>query len=148
MPVRVLAACSHRIRSSYACNGELHVLECASAVLTHLHLRCSPRNAHTRNTTHTHTRHTIFVLVRVLHCLLDCLPRLHPTLDDYLCEPVPAPGDNTASGCAAMCCADAQCKSFSFNAPWALNVSYMGCVHGKGCCCLKSSVPPLEPNSW
>ena len=68
--------------------------------------------------------------------------------DDYACAPVTPPGTNTVQGCAALCCGDDRCQSFSFNAPWTLNVSYMGCVHGQGCCCLKSAVPPLEPNSW
>jgi hypothetical protein len=68
--------------------------------------------------------------------------------DDYSCAPVATPTKNTVDGCAALCCGDSRCKSFSFNAPWALNVSYMECVNGVNCCCLKSAVAPLEPNSW
>ena len=66
--------------------------------------------------------------------------------DDYQCTPLPSP--NTLATCRAACCASSRCVSFSFNEPWSLNVSYMGCVSGENCCCLKSSVPPLEPNKW
>eukprot|EP00911_Craspedida_sp_UC1_P002430 UC1_evm4s1810 len=71
--------------------------------------------------------------------------------DDIRCIDMP-PGhkNDTLEVCIAACCAEpgGACKSFSFNAPWTLNVSYMGCVTGQNCCCLKSGVPPLEPNKW
>ena len=66
--------------------------------------------------------------------------------DDFQCTPLGAP--NTLDTCRAACCASSTCASFSFNEPWSLNATYMGCVHGQNCCCLKSSVPPLEPNKF
>ena len=67
--------------------------------------------------------------------------------DDFQCLSMP---DGDVEGCAAACCAAAggRCRSFSWNAPWALSASYMGCEPGKNCCCLKSDVAPLGPNHW
>ena len=64
--------------------------------------------------------------------------------DDFSCEASAA----SLGDCVAACCASARCRSFSFNEPWGLNASYMGCVKGKNCCCLKDGAPPLEPNTW
>eukprot|EP00040_Diaphanoeca_grandis_P044810 m.13662 g.13662 ORF g.13662 m.13662 type:complete len:495 (+) comp9802_c0_seq1:147-1631(+) len=64
--------------------------------------------------------------------------------DDYMCTSIA-----TQTECIAACCADApHCRSWSYNVPWALNGSYMGCEHGKNCCCLKDAVPPLENSTW
>ncbi len=66
--------------------------------------------------------------------------------DDYSCLQQDSGG---LAGCVAACCADEQCLSFSWNAPWGLPDPYMGgCVYGKDCCCLKNAVPPLEPSKW
>jgi hypothetical protein len=62
---------------------------------------------------------------------------------DYKCS-----SDNeTLGGCVAACCASDECHSFSFNDPWNMT-GWNGCVQGLTCCCLKSGVPPLEPNTW
>ena len=67
---------------------------------------------------------------------------------DYKCTPLP--DGASVAACSAACCGDQpRCKSFSFNAPWTLPQPYMaGCMPGKNCCCLKSSVPGLEANHW
>lgn len=64
--------------------------------------------------------------------------------DDTKCSPI---ADDTVGGCAAACCAQGGCLSFSFNFGWNLG-PYMDCVAGKNCCCLKDGVPPLEPNRF
>ena len=69
--------------------------------------------------------------------------------DDFSC--VAMAFGATPEACAAVCCASehGRCKSFSFNAPWALNVTYMGgCTQGTNCCCLKDQLAPLGPNHW
>ena len=57
-------------------------------------------------------------------------------------------GVATLDGCVSACCGEPQCQSFSYNDPWTLDSPYMGCTKGMPCCCLKDSVPPLEPNKW
>lgn len=56
----------------------------------------------------------------------------------------------SAQACGEACCNHngSACLSFSFNDPWTLKQSYLGCINGSPCCCLKSSVPALEPNHW
>ena len=68
--------------------------------------------------------------------------------DDFQCLVMPESA--SVESCAAACCsaAGSRCKSFSWNAPWALPAGYMGCEMGQNCCCLKSSAPPLEANKW
>ena len=67
---------------------------------------------------------------------------------DIRCAPL-APTNDTLDGCAASCCDEPGCVSFSWNAPWVLPPpAYMGCEVGHNCCCLKHAAPPLEPNKW
>ena len=77
-------------------------------------------------------------------------PRAGPVRagDDLHCTPL-ADANDTLGGCAAVCCDEPLCQSFSWNAPWTLPPpAYMGCVAGRNCCCLKGALPPLEPNKW
>ena len=67
--------------------------------------------------------------------------------DDFAC--LAGSSAATLDACVSACCASSRCKSFSYNAPWALPQPYMtSCVSGKNCCCLKDAVPPLEANKW
>ena len=64
--------------------------------------------------------------------------------NDLKCSPI---ADDSLAGCVAACCDTDNCESISWNAPWTLGDHvYMDCEQGKNCCCLKSAVPPLEPN--
>lgn len=70
---------------------------------------------------------------------------------DFKC--ISIPNSAGVNQCIAACCNAAtatgtRCESFSWNAPWTLPQPYMGCEMGQNCCCLKSSVPPLEANKW
>eukprot|EP00051_Salpingoeca_urceolata_P007620 m.99073 g.99073 ORF g.99073 m.99073 type:complete len:507 (+) comp15314_c0_seq1:60-1580(+) len=66
---------------------------------------------------------------------------------DIACHPLPDGPDNLQV-CIDSCCGLEQCRAFSFNSPWVLNVSYLGCRHGLDCCCLKRSAPTLGPNTY
>ena len=66
--------------------------------------------------------------------------------DDISCDAM-QDGNSSVAVCAARCCGNAECESFSFNVQWNLG-PYLDCIEGKDCCCLKNSVTPLEPNKW
>jgi hypothetical protein len=61
------------------------------------------------------------------------------------CSPI---GHDYIEGCISACCTTPGCVAFSWNSPWTLNDTYMDCVKGKDCCCLKNAQPLLEPNKW
>jgi hypothetical protein len=52
----------------------------------------------------------------------------------------------TIADCEAQCCGDPLCVAFSYNNPQP-EVAY-SCVKGGVCCMVKSSVPPLTPNTY
>jgi hypothetical protein len=58
------------------------------------------------------------------------------------------PKTATLTRCADLCCQADGCVAFSYNAPWTLTPGWMGCVVGKPCCSLKSTVTALVPNKW
>lgn len=59
---------------------------------------------------------------------------------------VPLASNATIDDCSALCCATANCGSFSFNNPQPAKA--FGCVQGDVCCMLKAGQPPLTNNTY